>query len=148
MTCTAPGLFGRTEPTTGIEPFGRLVEQVMTSRALRLGRRVFWVVDNGSSPSGPSLGRPARRRAGPLCGSIHLPVHASWLNQIEIVFSVVQRKVVTPNDFHGRYQVETRLLEFQNSCQQIATPFEWQFTKADLNDLLDRITAHELAPAA
>ena len=82
---------------------------------------------------------------------IHLPVHASWLNQVEIYFSVVQRKVISPNDFHTLDEVETRLLDFQQYYEQIATPFEWKFTKDDLNALLERIAAHEdaaLMPAA
>ena len=82
---------------------------------------------------------------------IHLPVHASWLNQVEIYFSVVQRKVVSPNDFHTLDEVETRLLDFQQYYEQIATPFEWKFTKDDLNALLERISTHEgaaLTPAA
>ena len=81
----------------------------------------------------------------------HLPIHASWLNQVEIYFSVVQRKVLAPNDFHTLRELETRLLEFQDYYQQIATPFDWRFTKTDLNDLLARISAHknaELTPAA
>ena len=82
---------------------------------------------------------------------IHLPVHASWLNQVEIYFSVVQRKVISPNDFYTLDEVEARLLDFQQYYEQIATPFEWKFTKDDLNALLQRITAHEdaaLTPAA
>jgi hypothetical protein len=55
----------------------------------------------------------------------------------------VQRKVIAPNDFHNLDEVENRLLDFQEYYQQIATPFEWKFTKADLEDLLDRIAAHE-----
>jgi hypothetical protein len=140
-------LFGRCEPTTGIDPFDRLVAQVMTSQPYASARRVFWIVDNGSSHRGqPSVDRLQSR--WPTLRLIHLPMHASWLNQVEIYFSVVQRKVITPNDFHSLDEVQTRLLEFQDYYQQIATPFEWKFTKADLNDLLDRITAHELAPAA
>ena len=78
-------------------------------------------------------------------------MHASWLNQVEIYFSVVQRKVVSPNDFHTLDEVQARLLDFQQSYEQIATPFEWKFTKDDLNALLERIAAHEgtaLMPAA
>jgi hypothetical protein len=78
-------------------------------------------------------------------------VHASWLNQVEIYFSVVQRKVVLPNDFHTLDEVESRLLDFQQYYEQIATPFEWKFTKDDLNALLERIAAHQdaaLTPAA
>ena len=63
---------------------------------------------------------------------VHLPVHASWLNQVEIYFSVIQRKVLTPNDFADLAAVQARLLAFQDHYQQIAAPFEWKFTKADL----------------
>jgi hypothetical protein len=144
------GLFGRCEPTTGIDAFDRLVDQVMTSAPYASARRVFWIVDNGTSHRGqPSIDRLHSR--WPTLRLIHLPKHASWLNQVEIYFSIVQRKVLTPNDFHNLDEVETRLLQFQDYYQQIATPFEWQFTKTDLNDLLARITAHEnaqLTPAA
>jgi hypothetical protein len=143
-------VFGRCEPTTGNDPFDRLVEQVMTSAPYATARRVFWIVDNGSSHRGqPSIDRLQSR--WPTLRLIHLPKHASWLNQVEIYFSVIQRKVLAPNDFHNLDELETRLLEFQDSYQQIATPFEWKFTTADLHDLLDRITAHEnaqLTPAA
>jgi len=108
------------------------------------------VVDNGSSHRGQaSIDRLEDR--WPTLRLIHLPTHASWLNQVEIYYSVVQRKIVAPNDFHNLDEVENRLLDFQEYYQQIATPFEWKFTKADLEDLLDRITAHEntqLTPAA
>jgi hypothetical protein len=72
-------------------------------------------------------------------------VHASWLNQVEIYFSVVQRKVVAPNDFRDLGEVEARLLAFQQHYEQLATPFEWKFTKDDLNALLKRITVHDNA---
>src|SRR3954470_524134 len=143
-------VFGRCEQTTGIDPFDRLVDQVMTTEPYATARRVFWVVDNGSSHRGQaSIDRLQHR--WPKLRLIHLPVHASWLNQVEIYFSVVQRKVVSPNDFHTLDEVEARLLDFQQYYEQIATPFEWKFTKDDLNALLQRIAAHEdaaLTPAA
>jgi hypothetical protein len=143
-------VFGRCEPTTGNEPFDRLVDQVMTSAPYATAQRVFWIVDNGSCHRGqPSIDRLQSR--WPTLRLIHLPKHASWLNQVEIYFSVVQRKVLAPNDFHNLDELETRLLEFQQYYQQIATPFEWKFTTADLNDLLARIAAHQhaqLTPAA
>ncbi len=77
---------------------------------------------------------------------VHLPVHASWLNQVEIYFSVIQRKVLTPNDFADLAAVQARLLAFQDHYQQIAAPFEWKFTKADLRVLLARTAAHDTAP--
>ena len=143
-------VFGRCEQTTGIDPFDRLVDQVMTTEPYATARRVFWVVDNGSSHRGQaSIDRLQDR--WPKLRLIHLPVHASWLNQVEIYFSVVQRKVVSPNDFHTLDEVEARLLDLQQYYEQIATPFEWKFTKDDLNALLERIAAHEdaaLMPAA
>lgn len=42
-------VIGRTEDTTGIAPFSRLVDEVMTREPYASARRVFWVVDNGSS---------------------------------------------------------------------------------------------------
>jgi hypothetical protein len=79
----------------------------------------------------------------------HLPVHASWLNQIEIYFSVVQRKVVSPNDITDLAEVEARLLAFERRYQQTAAPFDWRFTRSDLDRLLRRLDDHEqLARAA
>ena len=126
-------LLGRCEPTTGIDAFDRLVDQVMTSAPYAWARRVFWIVDNGPSHRGqPSVDQLQSRR--PTLRLIHLPIHASWLNQVEIYLSVAQRNLLTPNDFHDLDELETRLLAFQDYYQQIATPFEWKFTKADLND--------------
>ena len=139
-------VFGRCEPTTGIEPFGRLVAQVMTTEPYHSARRVFWVADNGSSHRGQAA---ARRLQGqwPTLRLVHLPIHASWLNQVEIYFSVIQRKILTPNDFASLAEVQAGLLAFQDHYQQIATPFEWKFTKSDLNLLLKRLADCEPGPA-
>ncbi len=131
-------LFGRCEATTGIAPFERLVAQVMTQPPYRDARRVFWILDNGSS----HRGAPCIRRlqaAYPTLVPVHSPVHASWLNQIEIYFSIVQRKVLTPNDFTSLTEVEVRLLGFQEYYQSIARPFVWQFTRADLAALMRKL---------
>ena len=120
-------VFGRCETTTGIEPFDRLVQQVMEQEPYRRAPRVFWIVDNGSSHRGAAS---VRRLQGdyPNLILVHLPVHASWLNQVEIYFSVIQRKVLTPNAFSSLTQVAKRLLAFQLHYEQIAKPFEWKFT--------------------
>jgi hypothetical protein len=82
-------------PSTGIEPFAALVDRVMTREPYASARQVFWVVDNGASHRDwTAAARLAE--AFPNATKIHLPVHASWLNQIEIYFSVVQRKLLTP----------------------------------------------------
>jgi hypothetical protein len=142
-------VFGRCEQTTGIKPFERLVAQVMATSPYRDARRVFWVVDNGSSHRGqPSVQR--LRAAFPNLVLLHGPVHASWLNQIEIYFSIVQRKALTPNDFSSLADVEDRLLRFQQYYETIAKPFEWKFSRADLDKLLKKIDAAPilLRPAA
>jgi transposase len=132
---------GRCEPTTGIVPFARLVEQVMTSEPYASARRVFWVVDNGSSHRGAaSITRMAS--TWPNAQLIHLPAHASWLDQAEIYFSVVQRKALTPNDFTSLDQIRERLAAFETRYNIIAKPFSWKFTRTDLHDLLDRVDAH------
>jgi transposase len=140
-------LFGRCEPTTGIEPFGRLVEQVMSSEPYASAERVFWIVDNGSSHRGQaSVDR--LEGAWKNLRLVHLPIHASWLNQVELVFSVIQRKVLTPNDFLDLAEVERRLLAFQRRYQQTAMPFDWRYTRADLDRLLRRLDEHEHLGAA
>jgi hypothetical protein len=131
-------LFGRCEPTTGIEPFGRLVDDVMATPPYSEARRVFWIMDNGSSHRGePSIRR--LRESHPRVVPVHGPTHASWLNQIEIYFSIVQRKALTPNDFSSLDAVRDRLLGFQEHYETIATPFHWTFTRSNLQDLLARI---------
>jgi hypothetical protein len=90
------GVIGRCEATTGLAPFGRLVDQVMAEE----------------------------------------PYRASWLNQVELSFSVVQRKVLTPNDFPDLAAVEARLLAFQARYNDTAVPFHWRFTRQDLDDRL------------
>jgi transposase len=133
---------GRCEHTTGIVPFSRLVKQVMSAEPYASADRVFWIVDNGSSHRGAaSIKRMTR--AWPNAHLIHLPVHASWLDQAEIYFSVVQRKALTPNDFTSLAQIRDRLAAFETRYNTIARPFSWQFTRADLDDLLDRIDTHD-----
>jgi transposase len=141
-------VIGRCAPTTGIAPFGDLVEQVMTQEPYASARRVFWVVDNGSSHAGQaSVDR--MREAWPTVVLVHLPIHASWLNQIEIYFSIVQRKVIKPANFADLDALEDRLLAFQGRYNDTASPFNWRYTKADLNAYLKRLAAHEpLSPAA
>jgi DDE superfamily endonuclease len=141
------GLFGRCEPKTGIKPFGRLVEQVMTAEPYASAQRVFWIVDNGCSHCGKrSVDR--LQNAWPNLVLVHLPVHASWLNQIEIYFSILQRKALTPRHFASRAELENRIMSFQADWQRDATPIDWRYTRRDLNRLLERINHHDQLPDA
>jgi hypothetical protein len=137
-------VIGRLEPKTGIKPFARLVAQVMTTEPYASADRVFWIVDNGSSHRGRASVK-RMRKAWPTAQLGHLPVHASWLDQAEIFFSILQRKVLTPNDLTDLDALTERVLAFQDRYNATATPFDWTFTRTDLDRLLDRIAAHEAA---
>ena len=127
----AGGVIGRCEATTGTAAFGRLVDQVMGQEPYRSADRVFWIVDNGSSHRGEAAAADLAQRH-PTLILVHLPTHASWLNQVEIYFSIIQRKVLTPNDFTALAAVEARLLAFEVLSNDTAIPFDWRFTRADL----------------
>jgi hypothetical protein len=135
-------VIGRTAPTTGIEPFGQLVEQVMTTEPYASAARVFWIVDNGSSHNGArSIER--MHAVWPSAKLVHLPIHASWLNQVEIFFSIVQRKVIKPGDFADLQELAERLMAFQDRYNATAEPFDWHFGRKSLDRLLERLAIHE-----
>jgi DDE superfamily endonuclease len=135
-------LFGCLAPTTGIEPFDRLVSQVMTEEPYRSARRVFWVLDNGSSHRGTASVRRLQEAHKNLV-PVHLPLHASWLNQVEIYFSILQRKVLTPADATSLDDLAVNILAFQAYYEVMARPFEWKFTRADLAKLLQRLASKD-----
>jgi hypothetical protein len=137
-----PRVFGRSEPSGGIAPFDRLVWQVMTKEPYASAPRVFWIVDNGSSHRGQKSVERLERR-WPNLVLVHLPVHASWLNQIEIYYSIVQRKLLEPNDFDDLAELARTLNAFQQRWNEIAEPFDWRFTRDDLAALITRLAAHE-----
>jgi hypothetical protein len=131
-------VFGCCEPTTGIDPFRKLVDEVMNQEPYRSAERVFWIVDNGSSHRG-AASCERLQGAWPNAILVHTPVHASWLNQIEIYFSILQRKVLTPNDFQSLDQLQKTILAFQQRYSDRATPFAWRFTRDDLHRLLNKL---------
>lgn len=134
-------VFGRCETSTGIKPFTRLVDQVMSTEPYASAKRVFFIVDNGSSHRGTAaIDRLSARY--PNAVMIHTPVHASWLNQVEIYFSIVQRKVLTPNDFPNLAAIEQRLAAFQDCYNRTAEPFRWRYTSVDLHQHLTRLDRH------
>ena len=140
-------VFGRCEDTTGIAAFERLVDQVMTTEPYASAERVFWIVDNGSSHRGQAaIDRLTTQYPNAIM--VHTPVHASWLNQVEIYFSIVQRKVLSPNDFNDLDAITDRLSAFETRYNQTARPFKWKFTTTDLDDLLARLDRQPAQPRA
>ena len=130
-------LFGEVLEKISIVAFDALVAHVMSQEPYRSARRVFWIVDGGTIHRGQ---RAVDRLQGQFNNLtlVHLPKHASWLNQIEIYFSILQRKALTPADFSSQNDVAARILGFQEHYQQIAQPFEWKFTRRDLDKLVAR----------
>jgi len=133
-----------TPATTGITPFMDLMGQVMSLPEYKDAPRVFVIVDNGSDHRGHAAVKRLHD-AWPNAIMIHTPVHASWLNQAEIFFSITQKKAISPNDFASLDELARTLLAFVDRYNQTARPFNWKFTAADLAQLLDRISAREHA---
>lgn len=144
----ARGLFGCVESKISNDAFDALVDQVMSAAPYASAHRVFWVVDNGTIHRGQkACDRLAAR--WPNLVLVHLPVHASWLNQIEIYFSILARKALTPCHFACLDDLQARVLDFQRHYRQTAKPFDWTFTRADLHRLTARLDHDgQLAPAA
>lgn len=143
-------LFGDVVKKISIVAFDALVARVMGQEPYRSARRVFWIVDGGTIHRGQ---RAVDRLEGEFHNLtlVHLPKHASWINQIEIYFSILQRKALTPADFSSHDEVAARVIGFQQHYQQIARPFQWKFTRRDLEQLMIRWAAYEsqeLAAAA
>jgi hypothetical protein len=131
-------LFGRIAPNTCIATYNELVDAMMSRQPYHRSARTFWIVDGGCAHHPSTF--PARLQAMyPNAVAVPLPTHSSWLNQIEILFSIVQRKVLTPMDVADEATLSKRILDFQDYYQETAKPFDWTFTAADLKERLDAL---------
>ena len=134
-------IMGQCSNRNGIKPFGALVNQVLKQSPYDQAERLFFIVDNGSSHRGQaSIKRMRRRDKGIFL--VHTPVHASWLNQIEVYFSILQRKVLTPNDFATLTAVRLRLALYEELSNRTPKPFAWKFTRQKMLDWLERASQH------
>jgi len=140
-------IMGRCEKKTGIKPFGLLVDQVLSQEIYQDATRLFFIVDNGSSHRGKSSVE-RMRRCDQRIVLVHTPIHASWLNQVEIYFSIIQRKVLTPNDFATLEAVRVRLRLYEELSNRTPRPFAWKFTRHDMLEWLKRASPHFLAASA
>jgi len=139
-------IFGRVEDKISILAFDALVASVMEQDPYRRASRVFWILDGGTIHRGQRAVERLQSQWSNLV-VVHLPTHASWLNQIEIYFSILQRKALSPADFTSREMISDRILGFQQHYQQIAKPFDWRFTRHDLLRVLD-LCEQDVAVAA
>ena len=112
----------------------------MTPEPYASADRVFWIVDNGSSHRGQAaIDRLAEQYPNAIM--VHTPVHASWLNQIEIYFSIIQRKVSRPTT-SPTSTPSSAASPRSRTVQPDRQPFKWKFTTTDLADLLARLDHH------
>ena len=131
-------IFGRVAPNTCIATFNQLIEGVMSQQPYQNSVRTFWVVDGGCAHHPSTF--PARLQGMyPNAVAVMLPTHSSWLNQIELYFSIVQRKVLTPMDVANQAILTKRLLDFQDYYTETAKPFSWKFTTDDLKKRLEAL---------
>lgn len=128
-------IFGLCKSATGIDSYRELVDLVMRQEPYRSADRVFWITDNGSSHRGQTSSDRLKSWYSNAV-QVHTPIHASWLNQVEIYFSVLQRKVLSPNDFENLSELQNRILAFQELYETISKPFEWKFTREDLKKVM------------
>ena len=120
--------------------FRKLVLMVMKQEPFRSAKRVFWILDNGPchhpNTFGPWLDEvwPGKAIA------VHTPVHASWLNQIEVFFSVMVRKALTPRDFAGKKIMKDAMIDWLNYYNENESkPFNWAYTKEKLEELIEHL---------
>jgi hypothetical protein len=124
-------IIGQIVKKNEIATFNQLVKKAMEMPPYNKARRVFWIVDNGGCHHKNTF--PSRlKQMYPNAIAVHLPTHASWLNQIELYFSILQRKALTPRDFAGPTEMEARILDFEQRYNENPKPFNWKFTATDL----------------
>jgi hypothetical protein len=122
------------------------VNQVLAEEPYRSGERLFWIVDNGLSHRGETAKKRLRQVDSRIV-LVHTSVHASWLTQVEIYFSIIQRKVLTPNDFADLEMIRLWLALYEELSNQNSTPFQWKFDRTKLTVLLAKIEARQRALA-
>ncbi|MDR1427695.1 MAG: IS630 family transposase [Bifidobacteriaceae bacterium] len=137
-------VMGVVDQTCGIAPFGRLVGEVMGREPYASAEKVYWVCDNGSSHRGANA-QVRLQDAYPNAVLVHTPVHASWLNQIEVFFSILTRKALTGASFDNVDALTERILAFQDWYNLTAQPFNWTWDRAKLNQYLRRLGDISLA---
>jgi DDE superfamily endonuclease len=96
-------------------------------------RTLHLVLDNGSTHAPKRLSAWIRTLHLPFNVRLHwLPVNASWLDQVEIVFSQLQKKVLTPNDFESVAGVRRTILAYFAERNRHARPVQWSYTSQQL----------------
>ena len=135
-------VFGKTSPTSCIETFQTALSHCLARPRALAWERIFLILDNG--PSHHPHTSPARLAAlDPRLIAVHLPTHSSWLNQVELYFSILVRKALTPRDFPSLAALRERIERFEGYYNLGATPFHWKFGREDLERYIERLAQRE-----
>jgi hypothetical protein len=103
----------------------------------------MFILENGTTHAPKQLERWLQEQEHALKGHLHFQVHwlppnASWLDQIEIWFSLLQRKCLQPNHFVSALALETALSEYITYYNQNAKPIKWTYTIEKLEHKLEK----------
>lgn len=139
-------VYGETAPQNGIEPFEAALTHCLEQERYRDAERVFLIVDNGCAhhPRTSPTRIPAQH---PNVIPVHLPTHASWLNQVELYFSILKRKALHPTDFPDTEALKQRIMHFQCRYNDDPQPFRWNYTRQDLAAHVKRLKERGWLPA-
>jgi transposase len=110
------------------------LETVLVAEAHRRGMQtVALILDNGPTHASKQLlhfvKELATRSDGKLAMQLYwLPPNASWLDQLEIWFSLLQRKLLQPNHFYSLDELDHAIEDFIRHHNQTAKPLKWSYT--------------------
>ena len=127
-------VYGQCRQRKRFVDFQAFLLEVIIPEALRRGVQVLaLILDNGPTHAPKQLERWLEERIQAHGWSLAvqvfwLPKNASWLDQIEIWFSVLQRKLLQPNHFESLAALEQMIMAFITHCRQKAKPIQWSYT--------------------
>jgi len=118
-----------------------LLEVLLPEAVRREVHTVALILDNGPTHApksfGPWLEQQAQRQGWPFRVQVYwLPKNASWLDQIEIWFSILQRKLLKPNDFESLRVLVRAIGSFVRYYNRAAKPIHWTYTVEKLEQKL------------
>lgn len=120
------------------DEFRTFVRYLMALEPYASARRVYLTLDNGPCHHPSTFAHWVREQFGDKVVVLHTPVHASWLNQVELFFSILVRKALTPRDVPSQEALMEQVERFITEIYE-PKPFNWTYTTSDLEDLLSKL---------
>jgi hypothetical protein len=127
-------IYGQCHTRKRFLDFRSFLETVVVAEAKRRGvQTIALVLDNGPTHAPKQLPHFVEELATASDGTLALqlywlPTNASWLDQIEVWFSLLQRKLLRPNHFTTLDELERIILDFIAHYNQTAKPLKWSYT--------------------